>query len=304
MDLNDIVRPQDEALKDTATIFSNEKSISKRLYPKDKKFSFRDIIKLLKNFNKIKRTMPSLYRTIKFIKNGQISDKRVMQKEEFAELNKLMKKLGVDSYGWLEIDSDRVFKGKGIPFKNAIVITINMDKNEFKYAPSMEGQIEVMRIYGETGVAANEITDFLRQKGFNASPNHSLGGSIDYCKAGMDAGLGYIGRHGMLITPENGACHRSAVIYTDIENLSDFISSKENHKWIEDFCLSCGKCIRKCPTGAIYETAKINEYGQVTSIDYNKCCSGFKNYGCAICIKVCPFTEVGYEKIKKGFIKK
>ncbi|MFZ5945794.1 MAG: 4Fe-4S binding protein [Bacillota bacterium] len=278
MDLNDIVRPQDEALKDNAAIVSSEKSATKRLYPKDKRFSFRDIIKLLKNFNKIKRTMPSLYRTIKLIKKGRISDKRVMQKEEFAELDQLMKKLGVDSYGWLEVDSDRVFKGKGIPYKNAIIITIRMDKNEFKYAPSMEGQIEVMRVYGETGVAANEITELLRQKGFNASPNHSLGGSIDYCKAGMDAGLGYIGRHGMLITPENGACHRSAVIYTDIENLSDFISFIDNHKWIADFCASCGKCIKKCPTGAIYETTKINEYGQVTSIDYDKCCSGFKNY--------------------------
>ena len=32
----------------------------------------------------------------------------------------------------------------------------------------MEGQIEVMRVYGETGVAANVITGFLRRKGLNA----------------------------------------------------------------------------------------------------------------------------------------
>lgn len=303
MDLNHIVKPQDEALKASATIFSNQKSATKRLYPSDKRFSIRDITKLLKSFNKIRRMMPSLFRTVKLIKKGITSDKKTISKEEFYELDLLMKKLGVDSYGWLEIDSDRVFKEKGVPYKNAIVITINMEKNEFKNAPSMEGQIEVMRVYGETGVAANVITEFLRRKGLNASPNHSMGGSIDYCKAGMDAGLGYIGRHGMLITPECGACHRSAIIYTDIKNLSEFMNSKDNHDWIKDFCATCGKCIRKCPTKAIYETAKINGHNHVTSINYDKCCSGFKNYGCGVCISECPFTRVGYEKVKKGYSK-
>jgi len=42
--------------------------------------------------------MPSLYRMIKLIKKGQISDKRIMSEKEFTELEQLMKKLGVDSY--------------------------------------------------------------------------------------------------------------------------------------------------------------------------------------------------------------
>lgn len=88
----------------------------------------------------------------------------------------------------------------------------------FETAPSMEAQIEVMRVYGETGKAVNKISKYLRENGYNAVSNHSMGGSIDYCKAGMIAGLGYIGRHGMLMTPQNGSCHRSAIVYSDIEN--------------------------------------------------------------------------------------
>jgi NAD-dependent dihydropyrimidine dehydrogenase PreA subunit len=243
-------------------------------------------------------------KSINLIKTTHVATKTKLSETDFEKLQNLITDLNIASYGFLEIKPEQVFKNKGVPYKFALFITINMDKKIFETAPSMGAQIEVMRVYGETGNAVNTITKFLRTNGFNAVPNHSMGGSIDYCKAGMIAGLGYIGRHGMLMTPENGSCHRSALVYTDIENLADFINTKNDHSWIEDFCSTCGKCIKKCPTNAILEKPKIDEYRNVTSINYDKCCDGFKKYGCGICIKECPFTKTGYEKIYYNYVNK
>jgi epoxyqueuosine reductase len=306
MDLNDIVKPQDVALTKIAKVFPSEKSVKKQPYAKGKTFRGKDVLKILSNIGRLIRLIKSLNKSVKLIKSTDITapSKAKISKPDFDRLKILMEELSIVSYGYLKIVPDYVFQDKGLPFKNALIITINMDKQTFETAPSMEAQIEVMRVYGETGRAVNKISEFLRKNGYNAVPNHSMGGSVDYCKAGMNAGLGYIGRHGMLMTPENGSCHRSALVYTDIENLGTFIEKKSDHSWIAEFCSNCGKCIKKCPTNAIFEKPKIDSFGNVMSIDYDKCCEGFKTYGCGVCIKECPFTKIGYEKIHHNYMRK
>lgn len=304
MGLNDIVKPQDIALKAIASIFPNEKSMNKQPYASGKSFSGKDIMKLLPNLSRLINVMRSLNKSIKLIKTTQTTTKTKLSETDFRKFQKLLSSFGIASFGFFEIKPEHVFKNKGVPYRFALVITINMDNKIFETAPSMEAQIEVMRVYGETGIAVNSISKFLRENGYNAVPNHSMGGSIDYCKAGMLSGLGYIGRHGMLMTPQNGSCHRSAIVYTDIENLADFFKTENDHSWIADFCSTCGKCIKKCPTNAIMEKPKIDEFGNVTSIDYDKCCEGFIKYGCGICIKECPFTKTGYEKIYYNYVNK
>ncbi len=37
-------------------------------------------------------------------------------------------------------------------------------------------------------------------------------------------------------------------------------------------------------------------------IDHDPCRKYFSaNFGCAVCLKVCPFSQVGYDKVKAGF---
>ncbi|MFA9392137.1 MAG: 4Fe-4S binding protein [Prolixibacteraceae bacterium] len=52
--------------------------------------------------------------------------------------------------------------------------------------------------------------------------------------------------------------------------------------WIAEFCSTCGMCIKNCPTKAILENPIIDKFGNVTSIDYDKCCEGFSQYGCGV----------------------
>lgn len=64
-----------------------------------------------------------------------------------------------------------------------------------------------------------------------------------------------------------------------IKNLP--IDGRNRHEWIEDFCLKCGRCIRKCPAEAIYKEPILHESGIITHIDGDKCFTEFAgNYGC------------------------
>lgn len=127
MDLNDIVRPQDVALKQIATIFPNEKSTTKMPYAGDKSFSFKDISKLLTNIGKMKLLMGSLRKSISLINKNTVFEKHWITEDEFYQLKQLIKTIGVHSIGLIEMTPDRVFKDKGVPYRFALIITINMD---------------------------------------------------------------------------------------------------------------------------------------------------------------------------------
>ena len=115
------------------------------------------------------------------------------------------------------------------------------------------------------------------------------------------AGLGWRGINGLVITPEFGPRVRLAAVFTEIENLP--VYEGDEHAWVLDFCESCRRCIRDCPPNAFYDEPIHHENGLVTVLDNRKCFPYFMGYhGCSICIKVCPFNQQGYEKIKKGFL--
>lgn len=64
----------------------------------------------------------------------------------------------------------------------------------------------------------------------------------------------------------------------------------------------CKKCIRKCPVEAIYDQPKPRGDGGMQCIDHDSCREYFtRNYGCAVCLAVCPFSQVGYDKVKEHF---
>ena len=64
----------------------------------------------------------------------------------------------------------------------------------------------------------------------------------------------------------------------------------------------CKKCVRSCPVGAIYDEPKPRGDGGIRSIDHDSCRTYVTaNFGCAVCLKVCPFSQVGYDMVKAGF---
>ncbi|WP_367884707.1 4Fe-4S dicluster domain-containing protein [Thermococcus sp. JCM 11816] len=189
-------------------------------------------------------------------------------------------------------------------FENAIVLIGEMRKEEIAKAPGVRAGIEVWRTYYRLTRAAYKIAEFLRERGYNAQPDPAVGGSTNFPLLAQKAGLGYIGKHGLLITPpENGPSVRIGAFYTDLE-LPYTDERVREYEWIPDFCDRCNACVRACPAQAIYITPK-RENSREVHIDYTKCAVVFsRTLGCSVCVKECTFTKGGsYERIKRAYEK-
>jgi ferredoxin len=224
--------------------------------------------------------------------------------ELVAELEKRARAAGAKDIGYVKVPPNAIFRDKGIPCAYAIVFTVEMDKEPIETAPSFECQLEVMDGYKRMAAAANKLVRFLRERGFAAYPGTALGGLTDYVHLAELAGLGAIGYHGLLISPGEGARVRINVIYTNISDLPTLAArNKDNeHLWVRDFCAMCKKCVRSCPVSAIYDQPQPRGDGGMQAIDHAACRDYFTaNFGCGVCLAVCPFSHTGYEKVKARF---
>ncbi len=245
----------------------------------------------------------NMKRAIFDLKNNPINPRNKIDKEELEELREYVKTVEVSAIGFTKVPSNLIFKNKAIAFENAIVLAMNMDNDIISSAPNRLSLKNVWYTYDKLSVASNKIARFLRKKGFAAHASPPLGGIALYPKLAQNAGMGEFGYSGLLITPVNGPTLRLAAVYVSAENLP--MNEVNEHSWIRDYCDQCRKCIKECPPGAIYETPIEHETGRVTHIDNDKCFPYFgNNYGCTVCIKVCPFNNVDYYKLKENFLKK
>jgi len=260
---------------------------------------------------KILAVVPCLFKTMFYARKGVKSiisnpcdaEKKANEKF-FKEIEAYAKKLGCSSIGYIKVPREYIFNNRTLLFKNAIVLIMDMNKEKIKQAPNMSAGKEVWRTYAELSKAVYKLSEFMRIGGYNAQPDPPIGGSTNFVLLAQKAGLGYIGKHGLLISERNGPSQRIAAVYTDIENLPFTDSNMEEYSWIPDFCEICNHCVFKCPAKAIYKETKIFGNGRKQYLDYTKCAVVFsKTLGCGVCIKECTFFKRDFFKIKQSLIK-
>lgn len=235
--------------------------------------------------------------------DGKFQPKADTTTPEFIEeLEKLARQDGAKDIRYIKVPRNTIFKGKGLPYQYAIIFTVEMDKGKMSSAPSFDAFLEVAKGYKRMAFISYKIAVLMRKEGFAAYPGTALGGITDYTHLGELAGLGAIGYHGLLITPNEGARVRINTIYTNIENLPITEQLENEHLWVRDFCSMCKKCIRNCPVKAIFDQPVPRGDGGMQSIDHAVCRDYFNQYqGCAICLAKCPFSQSSYAKIKASF---
>jgi len=175
-----------------------------------------------------------------------------------------------------------------------IVMALPMDREMISTAPSLLSEAATSLGYSHAAAVTLSVAAYIHALGYQAIP--SLNGTALNIPLAVQAGLGEIGRNGLLITKEYGACVRLCKVFTDMPLLLDGPADLGIHA----YCEVCGECTNSCPVGAISKGTpsiegnnECNRKGVVKwPVDCKKCLRYWIASGtsCSTCIASCPFT--------------
>ena len=173
----------------------------------------------------------------------------------------------------------------------ALALTVEMDKQMVDRAPHGPTAMESAQQYLNSGAIAVQIAEFLRELGYSARA-HIDGSYRVVCPlVARDAGLGEIGRMGLLMTPKLGPRVRLAVVTTDIPLVTD---ERVRDLTMIDFCERCLKCADACPSKAISFDGRVEIDGvKRWQINSEACFTYWCTVGtdCALCMRACPYSH-------------
>jgi NAD-dependent dihydropyrimidine dehydrogenase PreA subunit len=171
-----------------------------------------------------------------------------------------------------------------IAFTSVVVIAVNMDPEAFRKSPSPEIRGETRKGYRRMEKAAGGLASFLARCGYNAL-SAGNGESLSVPQA-VEAGMGLLGRNGMLLSEDAGPCLRICKVFTDAPLEPDARPEAVTH----DLCRVCVKCAEACPADAIEEESEPSD--DVWRVNPALCNPYWKqtNKECAACISSCPLT--------------
>ena len=229
--------------------------------------------------------------------------------ESDNQLDVLAKTLGADFFGVADLSDahDAILDqgGAGIAkYPRAISIGISLFDDIVDRLPQrLEGAVAIdyrHHCYDVINQRLDNITSrlssILQGDGYRVFPvpaskrvnDETLSGLFSHKMAAHLAGLGWIGKSCLLVTPENGTRVRWATVLTDAPlNVTGEPMSEQ--------CGNCNQCVEICPvkafTGEPYRTGEPRE----TRYDASKCDRYFdwleekgKLSVCGMCLYICP----------------
>ena len=178
----------------------------------------------------------------------------------------------------------------------AIVMAIAMDPDGIAGSPGPSAAAATRIGYMRMSIVASCTAQFVGALGFGAvAAGNDTALSVPLA---VDAGLGEMGRNGLLITPEFGPCVRICKVLTDLPLEPDSPITLG----VSDVCRACAQCVEACPADAI-DDAPEPSYATVCPannpgvlrwpVDADKCRAFWDVNGgsCAMCIPACPFFK-------------
>ncbi|MFX0003741.1 MAG: reductive dehalogenase [Candidatus Hodarchaeota archaeon] len=187
-----------------------------------------------------------------------------------------------------------------IGFNKVIVMAVEMDEDAISTAPSQPAAAASAIVYSKMAFIISCLGEFIRNLGYRAIQcGNDTALSIPLA---IDAGLGALGRNGLLLTPKFGPRVRICKVFTDMPLISD----KPNQEFIlkiKNYCKICCKCADACETNAItkeenpsYKPATISNNPGVKKyyVDVEKCFEFWveNSSDCGNCIAACPFSKI------------
>jgi len=178
-------------------------------------------------------------------------------------------------------------------YKFAIVMAIEMDYDKIAMS-EIEASTATGLGYSKMAFVSSLLAQFIRNLGYQALPcGNDTALSVPLA---IDAGLGELGRNGLLITPKFGPRVRLCKVLTDLPLRPD----KPIDFGVQEYCEKCEKCLENCPVHAISEDKTANAITMSSNSGIlrwpvnGEICFRFwceTGIDCNICIQVCPFNK-------------
>jgi len=145
-------------------------------------------------------------------------------------------------------------------------------------------------------MSASLISSHLQQLGYSAYPvpaskrvnDERLWAEASHKLSAHLAGLGWIGKSCLLVTPGNGPRVRWATVFTDAP-------MRATGDGMEEQCGECRECVDVCPVGAFTGRSFRPEEPREARYDAHKCDKYFQTIArrnemavCGLCLYVCP----------------
>jgi len=172
----------------------------------------------------------------------------------------------------------------------ALAFAVEMESAFVRLAPDAPVLVETTKQYLESAKIAVLVARTLHRLGWEARAHVDGNYRVMAVPVAVDAGLGELGRLGLLISPALGPRVRITVVTTNAPLAQDPPVSFG----AAAFCKICKKCADACPANAIPRGPQEIVAGveKWQSRD-DTCYRHWRTVGtdCAVCLKVCPFSH-------------
>ncbi len=234
-------------------------------------------------------------------KTAKKSRERTDPRQTALFIRSWLRKTGAHAVGFTPLQDYHLYSHKGRGHRSgqvikkdhshAIAITVEMDHRMMQSAPQGSSVMESSEQYLRSGILALKLAAWIRELGYDATAHIDGNYEVICPLVAVDAGLGTIGRMGLLMTPDLGPRVRISVVTT---NLLLPVKKETPDRSTLDFCHHCQKCARNCPAAAIPEGPR-SRIGGVDRwrINSERCYHFWTTSGtdCGRCISVCPYSH-------------
>jgi reductive dehalogenase len=173
-----------------------------------------------------------------------------------------------------------------------IALAFEEDYHALSNSPGRLASAAVGNGYSRMAITSSQLADFIRGLGYRALPaGNGVGLSIPMA---IDAGLGQLGRMGLLVTPKYGPRVRLAKVITDMPLVPD----SPIDFGVAEFCEGCMLCADDCPSESVTKgpmtwegTSGSNHPGSNKWYTKVEGCYDFNGFSCSNCKRVCPFNK-------------
>jgi len=213
--------------------------------------------------------------------------------------------LGADLVGITEINPIWIYAKRGqikdnnwerwgseieLSHRYAIVFAVEMSRDMVWTAPHTPAVVESGLEYARAAFVATALAAYVANLGYCATANHLQHYDLLLPPLAADAGLGEVGRLGLLMTKEYGPRVRLGCVTTDLSLVPD----RPVDIGVEDFCKVCKKCAHCCPSNSIPFDDPQEVNGVIKwKVHAESCFEYWARIGtdCCLCMRVCPWSH-------------